>query len=101
MYRKISKDPTSATERKMTKELKDLKQKKHILKNRLKPRAIRPPQLYSVTTTTHCIMYWVSPLPASQTHHIPMTGRTSSFLKNSRHFAEIMRKVKLSEMSQW
>ena len=27
----------------------------------------------------------------------PLTGRTSSFVKKSRHFAEMMREVKLSE----
>ena len=28
---------------------------------------------------------------------IPLTGRTSSFVKNSRHIAEMMREVKLLE----
>ena len=42
VYRKILKDPTSAAERKITKQLKYLEQKKHISKdqmNRLKPTA--------------------------------------------------------------
>ena len=51
VHQKISKDPTSATERKITKELKALEQKKYILKdqmNRLKPTASRPPKLYGL-----------------------------------------------------
>ena len=111
MYRKILKDPTSATERKITKELKDLEQKKLILKNQMnrsKPTASRPPKLYGLPKihkpevplrpSVSCIGSPIYQLAKHVTSLItPLTGRTSSFVKNSRHFAEMMRKVKLSE----
>ena len=59
VYRKISKDPTSATERKITKELKDLEQKKLISKdqmNRLSLLQADPPNsmVYRRSTSLKC-----------------------------------------------
>ena len=51
VYRKIMREPTSATERKITRELKKLEQEGHITKtlmNRLKPTASRPCKLYGL-----------------------------------------------------
>ena len=80
VYRTISKDPTSATESKITKELK-LEQEKHSevsdeqtqAYSEQTPQALwasEDPQARS-TTTTHCVMHWVTNLPTGQARHIP------------------------------
>ena len=56
VYRKISKDLTSTTERKITKELKDLEQKKHISKDQMSPQQADPPNsmMYRRSTSLMC-----------------------------------------------
>ena len=109
VYRKITKDPTSATERKITRELKKLEQEKHITKtlmNRLKPTASRPPKLYGLPKIhksdvplrpiVSCIGSPTYQLVKHVTSSITqLTGQTSSFVKNSRHFVEMMEEERL------
>ena len=77
--KKISKDPTSATERKITKELKDMEQKKLISKdqmNRLKPMASRPPNSMVYQRSTS-LKYHYDPLYHAPTSY-PNTSCHSS-----------------------
>ena len=88
-----------------------LEQKKHILKNqmnRLKPTASRPPKPYGVLkihkpeVPLRPIVSCIGSLTYQLAQHVtslitPLTGRTSSCMKNCRQFAEMMRELKLLE----
>ena len=109
VYQKFSKDPTSSTERKITKELKNPEQGRHISKalvNKLKPTASRPPKLYGLPKIhkpdvplrpiVSCIGSPTYQLAKHITSPItPLTGLTSSFVKNSQHFVETIGEERL------
>ena len=73
--------------------------------NRLKPTTTRPPKLFGVPKIHKPevpLRPIVSCIGSPTYQHVTflitaLTGRTSSFVKESRHFAEILREVKLSE----
>ena len=110
IYKRVKRDPTAATERKVLKEVRELERKELITKNlgmRLQPSASIPPKLYGLPKihkadvpmqpTVSCI--------GSPTYYIaeyittlmsPLTGQTPSFIKNLQHFVEVAKDIHLS-----
>ena len=105
VYRKMKKDPTPATERKV---LKEVRQQEGLVPNelgrRLKPSASLPPKLYglpkihkpdvplrpivsSIGSPTYQLSKHITELIA------PLTGQTDSFVQNSKHFVEMLSEV--------
>ena len=109
IYRKVKRDPTAATERKVLEEVRRLEKKKLIpqaLAMKLKPTASRPPKLYGLPKVhkptiplrpiVSCIgapTYQLSKFITSLIS--PLAGQTSSFIKNSQHFVESIKDLQL------
>lgn len=105
IYMKVRRDPTPATERKVKKELKNLVNLRLIprdLGNKINPTTCRTPKLYGlpkihkvdnpmrpivscIGSPTYQLAKYVTSLIA------PLTGQTTSFVKNSQHFVEMVR----------
>ena len=109
VYKKVKSDPTPATERRVLKEVRQLERESLIpsdLGRRLKPNASRPPKLYgfpkihkpdvplrpivsSIGSPTYGLSRHMTDLIT------PLAGRTSSYVRNSKHFVEMLQGVRL------
>ena len=103
-YKEISKDPTSKTEKKITNILKNLRKKHSISSSmfeRLRPKHSRAPRFYGlpkIHKPDTPLRPIVSAIGAPTYHlakHIttiisPLAGNSSSYVKNSRHFVEMI-----------
>ena len=111
VYKKLNKDPTATWERKVMNELKKLSDESSIepgLRDRLRPIASRPPKFYGLTKIhkpdvplrpiASCIGSPTYNLAKYMTRLIsPLCGKIPSFVKNSQHFVEMIREMKLEE----
>ena len=103
IYKRVERDSTLATERKVLKVVRDLEKKELIPTNlgiRLKPSASTSPTLYGLPKITQADvpMGLIVSCIGSPTYHLakyittlisPLTGETPSFIKNSQHFVEM------------
>ena len=103
-YVPLTRDPTSRVERRVTEVLKDLKTKKFIDKvlfDKLRPSLSRAPRFYGLPKI-HKEGYPLRPIVSaigSPTYKLakfvasiikPLMGNTSSFVKNSKHFSDMV-----------
>ena len=109
IYKRVKRDPTVATERKVLKEVRELEKKELIPRNlgtRLKPSASTSPKLYGLPKIhkTQVPMRPIVSCIGSPTYNLakyittlisPLTGRTPSYIKNSQHFVKIAKDILL------
>ena len=110
IYKRVKRDPTAATERKVLKEVRELEKKELIPRNlgtRIKPSASKSPKLYGLPKIhkTNMPMRPIVSCIGSPTYHLakyvttlisPLTGHTSSFIKNSQDFVKIAKGIHLN-----
>ena len=101
-YKKLSKDPTKTQEAKVLKILRNEKAVGRTEYEAMRPSASRPPMIYGLPKVhkdniplrpiVSCIGSPTYRLAKHLVHIIgPLAGQTPSFVKNSRHFVEIVR----------
>ena len=110
-YGKLKKDPTQSFETKITKALKNLERIYELptqLYRRLKPTGSKPPLFYGLPKI-HKVDIPLRPIVASigspsysLSKYIasmisPLAGKTDSFIKDSAHFVDLVKDIKLSE----
>ena len=109
-YRMLKKDPTAAQEAKIGRVLRDYVKKNEVndeLYNWLRPSGCQPPRIYGLPkihkegVPLRPIVSCINSPSYRLSKHIaqlisPLTGSTDSFVRNSRHFVEVMAGVKLS-----
>ena len=108
-YFELSKDPTTKIERKVTEILINLKKEKLITNSmfdRLRPKQSKAPRFYGLPKVhkEDCPLRPIVSAISSPTYNLskfvskmisPLVGKTDSFVKNSRDFAELVKKEKL------
>ena len=113
-YVKLKKDPTSKIERCIANELKELEKSEEIMKqmrSRITPSYSHPSQIYGLPKI-HKESIPLRPIVCTigsptyslvkELAHIlsPLTGQTSSYIKNSAHFVEQIREETINERDQ-
>ena len=106
-YRKLRGDPTATQENRLTRKLKGLEKNGEItnaLYNKLRPTGSQPPRIYGLPKIhkpdipLRAIVSCIGSPTYQLSKHItslisPLAGHTSSHVKNSRHFTEMMGSV--------
>ena len=106
-YRRLERDPTTTQENRLSRKLKGLEKSREIpgkLYQRIRPSGSQPPRIYGLPKIHKPevpLRPIVSCIGAPSYHlskHItslisPLSGRTDSYVRNSRHFVEIMKDV--------
>ena len=108
-YKKLNKDPTSTQEAKVTRKLKDLERSGELgtnLYHRLRPKGSKPPLIYGLPKV-HKLDVPLRPIVScigSPTYDLskyiskiisPLAGSSDSFVKDSKHFVDGMKDVRL------
>ena len=107
VYKKIKKDPTLATERKVLRKIRELEKQNLIPRAvgmKLKPTSSTPPKIYGLPKlhTPDIPLRPIVSCITSPTYHLakftntlisPLSGNTPSFIKNSRHFLHSVRNL--------
>lgn len=105
-YKELKKDPTAAQEAKIGKVLRELVKKNKMndaLYNKLRPSGCQPPRIYGLPKVhkpevpLRPIVSCINSPTYQLAKHIasPLTGETDSYVKDSRHFKQIMTEEKL------
>ena len=110
-YQQLGKDPTATQESRLSRKLKKLEKSGEITGNlyhHLRPTGSQPPRIYGLPKI-HNPKVPLRPIvscigsPSYQlSRHItslisPLAGKTDSYVRNSRHFVEVMRNLRVEE----
>ena len=114
IYQKLKSNPTTRTEKEITKDLRELCRQEYITKEKkdyLTPQFSSPPQLYGLPKVhkQNILLRPIVSTIGSPTYFLanklaqilsPLSGQTQSFIKNSAHFVEIIQQVILEDQDQ-
>ena len=110
-YRQLGKDPTATQEGRLSRKLKELEKGGEITGNlyhQLRPSGSQPPRIYGLPkihkpeVPLRPIVSCIGSPSYQLSKHIaslisPLAGKTDSYVRNSRHFVEVMRNVRVEE----
>ena len=110
-YRRLGKDPTATQESRLSRKLKELKKSGEIIGNlyhQLRPTGSQPtriyglPKIYKPEVSLRPVLSCIGSPSYQLSRHIaslisPLAGKTDSYVRNSRHFVEVMRNLRVEE----
>ena len=110
-YRRLWKDPTATQESRLSRKLKELKKSGEIIGNlyhQLRPTGSQPtriyglPKIYKPEVSLRPVLSCIGSPSYQLSRHIaslisPLAGKTDSYVRNSRHFVEVMRNLRVEE----